>query len=560
MNANQRRLTTIVSVVSLLLLSILILATYNQTVKLYTVKFYQNDELITSISKEKNHPIDEKDLANLDNIIASLDSSYIYNWSTSKSKLVEVDLTKLNDDTKIYLYKELKFTPLEVIPTSEIKYEIEYVYEHNGKDPYAILTIEPEKDVNEYKVVVYVNNNVINPVGTNTYIVNYQTTNIKVEIAYQEKVEMFIDDTSISYGDKLDILYHFNKDNIIIMPDEIAFSYYLDKDCLILVEPVEKGLYYVKANYHGNTYAIDEAKGKLTITDGLPIIEEVPTAEVGYEETTLNNITLKGGKANVDGKFVWVNKDTYLSAGTKTYQAYFIPNDDHYQTIICDIMVKAYSFEETLQQIKEERIMILNEYRNLLTSTIHELPILMIDGKYKDTNIIWLVDSTIISINEVGRASELNAPGDYPVNMTAIITIHDVAEYVNFSFIYHIDEINNVVIKKHETTPLLMRFANKNNIKTVLERLNNNQENITNTYSVVVNDDLFNYKEESNIIKVDLLEKQDHLYEYVAKCQRIRLISEVILWKIISNEDKNNNMQLINSIKINKYSLEGEIK
>ncbi len=77
------------------------------------------------------------------------------------------------------------------------------------------------------------------------------------------------------------------------------------------------------------------------VNAGVTIIEEYPVASDIVYGHPLFTSKLEGGKANVEGTFVWENDDEVLKVGTYTRKVIFSPNDQQYQSreIVVEIQV-----------------------------------------------------------------------------------------------------------------------------------------------------------------------------------------------------------------------------
>ena len=85
----------------------------------------------------------------------------------------------------------------------------------------------------------------------------------------------------------------------------------------------------------------------ITINQATPTIKTNPTAGVCYRPCTLNDVTLIGGVASVDGTFQWMNTSEEVKVGANNYNAKFIPQDQVKYAVVENIAISVTpSFKE----------------------------------------------------------------------------------------------------------------------------------------------------------------------------------------------------------------------
>lgn len=654
MDFSKKRLITILSVIGLLFMlgltitSLFLLSNKKTT---YDVRFYDNNHLVGTITKDLEETISKDDLSSIENGLADYSEDYLHIWSYRKDHLVQVNFEELNRNADVYLYKvkghyqiiinEADFFTYSLLTDSEVTF---------GSD--IVFDINPTVDLTNKKLIVIVNNVRIKPNSDGHYHITNVNEDITINVTLENLIEFVPQDITYTYnGNVQTFAYAFNDSTINVLPSEVKVSYYRDSDLNYVVQPLNAGKYYVLLEYLGSDYYIDEmvlemlidkavpiiddftvnryyngteqritisdvvtnsngnitiaehgitnvgeqeviitiaesnnylskeVKATLVIEKAIPVLRTAPATSVGFVDHLLKEVKLIGGQMNVDGHFEWSNGAIVLSEGTRQYSVNFIPNDvDNYQIMSFDLSVNVISTAEMLRRIKVDRELIFNEYSGILKNNINNLPNLLTDGPRYESNITWIATSTAVTIDKQGNTSIINQNGSYEVTLLAYIIYGDAAEYVQFNFIL---EVNNQRTVKESSSA---RVPSLTEIKTMVENKKHERviENkvdildvvITKAPTEVIYDMAFLDNNPTNIkAEQMILETQEQEFTYHAKCRRVRVISEIILWRIISDgaadgsasslrdfENSLSQFKRIQQIKIYQNSLKGEIK
>lgn len=299
-------------------------------------------------------------------------------------------------------------------------------------------------------------------------------------------------------------------------------------------------------NYYGYSEEVD-----VVINKGIPKLESYPIVDIGFEYNTLSSVKLNGGKANVEGVFKWVDPSKYLEVGIKPYKVEFIPDNSNYETIEFEIEVETISTVEALRRIKKDRELLYSEFNDVLSGNVYGLSGLPINGEMYDSNITWLSNTTSMSVDKLGNISLLNNVDKVNVTLLAYITLGNTAEYATFEFTLHlVEELN--VIENEETLIIetiviptieeIVLMVSENNTKE-LEKIDISSYMISQSPKDLINNqNIESYNNKEYVLETNELIKEEQTLDYVykARCNRKRTISEVILWKIISDSAGSN--------------------
>ena len=229
-----------------------------------------------------------------------------------------------------------------------------------------------------------------------------------------------------------------------------------------------------------------------TINKGIPIISEWPTTIEGFDGYSLESVRLIGGNSNIKGNFVWTDDNIKLEVGTKTYNLSFIPIDSQYDIISKNIFVEVITIDQALFRIKKEKENLFNQYKHILVGDVSNLPNLKTLGDNYSVTIRWLSSSTVLSINNLGCVEILQRAGSYNIELIALLTYGDVAEYLKFVFNLNISEQAEIVE--------IDNFDKDNNVDSEIEyrTINYDNDHITEIK------DYSNFKRQEDYIKLSL--------------------------------------------------------
>ena len=229
-----------------------------------------------------------------------------------------------------------------------------------------------------------------------------------------------------------------------------------------------------------------------TIKKGIPIISEWPTTIEGFDGYSLESVRLIGGNSNIKGNFVWTDDNIKLDVGTKTYNLSFIPIDSQYDIISKNIFVEVITIDQALFRIKKEKDNLFNEYKHILVGDVSNLPNLKTLGDNYSVKISWLSSTTALSINNLGCVEILQRAGIYNIELIALLTYGDVAEYLKFVFNLNISEQAKIVEIDH--------FDKDNNVDCEIEYRTINYDND----HIAETKDYSNFKRQEDYIKLSL--------------------------------------------------------
>lgn len=276
----------------------------------------------------------------------------------------------------------------------------------------------------------------------------------------------------------------------------------------------------------------------IKVVNGVVEIMEMPSVSLGYEGENLNSVVITGGKTNTPGTFRWKENST-IDANKSTYKMLFVPNDlNEFEILEFDYVINVISYEETLRRIRIDR----NQVYTLLESSlsgvitkINELPLYATE--YRST-INWLSSSTILRVNDKGEAVIIGDVGIYKVTLIGYMMLGSTAEYLRFDFEIEIEETNKV---EKPNKPLYI--IPKLNLQKY-EQQRFNSESVDK--QVYVYTDKIDYQPHRLIVNESLdkvsinlldvyIETEKQKVEYKTRWIDRSIISEIILWKIVSD-------------------------
>lgn len=308
-----------------------------------------------------------------------------------------------------------------------------------------------------------------------------------------------------------------------------------------------------------NNYEAVKITKELEIIKGIPTIIKTPTPSYGHENYKLKDVELKDGLANIVGKFTWKEPNTVLTNNMKEFTYIFTPSDlDHYEIIEGSIEVEVLTPYEALEILSTERERLYEELLPIFEDTITELPKLPTNTSSK-VNINWISTHTALSIDENGVATIIGNDGTYEVILLAYLQFGDTVDYLQYSFNLKINNAKEL----NETNVKLAKKAQEESISTELEEevVETAEIDVSVLDSSIYQNDECNSEEveEKDNIKT-ITTKQKQRYDYQANVNRHRQISEVILWKVISDgaSDGNNNIKFLN-LRFKNYPIKKQL-
>lgn len=279
---------------------------------------------------------------------------------------------------------------------------------------------------------------------------------------------------------------------------------------------------------------------QIIVRSGVPEIIKLPSVRLGYEGETLNDISIIGGETNVEGIFKW-KENTTLKVGKHSYKMLFIPNEiTEYEELEFNYTLEVISYKETLRRIKTDR----NEIYDLLASALNDevttIDSLPLYGTMYKSSITWISSSTILRINNNGETMIIGNAGKYQVTLIGYMMLGNTAEYVRFSFEVVIPEENNIIQaptdNEVEIPKLnLQKYEQKELVddKKVNSQPFIYQEKVDYQSNVLLNVMDIEFSKLEQLVVNITTEKQR--VEYKARCTNREVISEIILWKIVSD-------------------------
>ena len=414
----------------------------------------------------------------------------------------------------------------------------------------------------------------INPILEDEYVFNNQIIEFDYEVLNSLNEIVDIDDISISYYDeqnqiidniidagRYSIKYHYtgliydiddvivnvvvNKQVSNVFVENKEFIYdgtvkeitiddvITNSDGVIKFENnnnISVGKYEVvvkveeSKNYLENSFVVS-----LTITKATPIITNIPNVNEGYEKGLLSDIDLTNGSSNVDGRFVWKDQNQELVLGNNKYKVLFIPTDSlNYNQVEFEIEVNTISITEMLRRIKVDRNDVYDELRDVLVGNIDSINKLPIKADKYGSQITWYSNSNIIKVDNLGNIHYLDVDCETTINLVGYINLYNAVEYVSFEFTLN-----------HQTGEVLLTEEVEEEVNEPIElsvdyEVDNNQTYYINPYHEIRNNIEVENKETTD--EFENIEYQEiNIIVYESKCNDLNTISEIILWKILTD-------------------------
>lgn len=295
-------------------------------------------------------------------------------------------------------------------------------------------------------------------------------------------------------------------------------------------------------NYLENSFVVS-----LTITKATPIITNTPDVNEGYEKGLLSDIDLTNGSSNVDGRFVWKDQNQELVVGNNKYKVLFIPTDSlNYNQVEFEIEVNTISITEMLRRIKVDRNDVYDELRDVLVGNIDSINKLPIKADKYGSQITWYSNSNIIKVDNLGNIHYLDVDCETTINLVGYINLYNAVEYVSFVFTLN-----------HQTEEVLLTEEVEEEVNEPIElsvdyEIDNNQTYYINPYQEIRNN--IEVKTNETNDEFENIEYQEtNIIVYESKCNDLNTISEIILWKILTDSAGDHVAYKTNEIKQERY-------
>lgn len=469
----------------------------------------------------------------INGIVQTNNEDYTYDINITEDVVVNVALKEI----------------IEIIPNKECKLVYNNIPLFAG---YSLVTKEGNLVETNDVLVKYMDesgNVLTHMLNAGRYTVSIEYTGDTYYAPSIETFELVVEKATPSVSLDNNVFYYNAKDQSIDIEDIITNS---DGEIVLSNNIFNKpGSYNVIVNIkESKNYKEINKEFAIVVNKGIPTITSYPVTLEGFEYNTLSSISLDSGVASVLGRFTWVNGSETLTVGANYYQAMFIPDDEFYEIIYLDVLVDTISTVEQLRRIKIDRLDLYNEYKDILDNNVYGLSDLPTSGNYYDSSITWLSNSSSLMVDRYGNVNLLDSATNKDVTLTALITYGNAAEYVNFDFtIFFVEEeiVNTVYVnEEHEEVEIIPT------LDEIIELLNNNKE-IINTHEFDINDmvivftpreiidnqniNIYEYNDISFEKAQSIILENEHtsIYMYKARCKMKHSISEIILWKIISD-------------------------
>ena len=280
---------------------------------------------------------------------------------------------------------------------------------------------------------------------------------------------------------------------------------------------------------------------------GKTVITKYPDVSLGFEHNPLSSVAISNGAANIPGTFKWVENAT-LTPGIRCSIIEFIPDDKYYEKISFNVDVEVISTSETLRRIKIDRNNLYNEYKDILNNYVYGLSDLPINGDTYNSNITWLSNNTSLSVDRFGNINLIENSNQTEVTLTAYITLGNAAEYATFEFTLFFEleteeKVETVELEEVIEIPTIDQIIELVSINKELKNIQEfnviDEAIFLSPKDIIDNQDIKLYEYDNNnlVSKVQdiIKEEQTSSYIYQARCNKKRTISEIILWKIISD-------------------------
>lgn len=276
---NKKKNIIIVSIISVILILgiLLFLLLSKDKPNEYKVNFYDNTDILGSYTLDEDERITQ---SIIDEVLSKIETDfekYSYLWSFNNDELIEVDFSKLNYDSNIYLHRILKE-------------EYEITVEKNDYFGYEIITTGPltenasasliinsNVDEDQYKIFVYANDKEIFKDEDGYYQITNINEDINITVKYLEILNIVsnMNDSYIYNGENINITYQvfdLNNELVNINSNDIEIKLYDELNNQI--DNINKpGKYKVIYEYIGDEYYIENTEKEIIINKETLIIK-----------------------------------------------------------------------------------------------------------------------------------------------------------------------------------------------------------------------------------------------------------------------------------------------
>lgn len=488
-----------------------------------TILFFVNGESIET----KIENVDETYLNSLMEKVEVV-KGYDYLWSYSEDHYEAVDMNNIKTGASIYIIKEKHVYNVSFTKDSNVEYEITSNEEYYLDNTLKFRLVKNDNYVSE----VYLNGKYIEETESSFYIIPI-TGDLDITIKNKEIIKVSKADYDYIYnGLPQEFKYALSKE-VNLDPNSISIKYYNDINHTDEVEfPVEAKTYYVVFSYTGDDYYIDDFNSEIQIKKGTPVIIKNPTLGDGYVGSALNKIQISFGEANVEGIFKWKFANQIITNTTEVVELEFIPSDNNYESISFEETINIITEDVQLRSVEEE-VEYLKEYINTNDIYKNGLPLFTSQSERID----WLSTDTFVSIND-GMISLIGPDNETRlVKLYGIVSYGNASEYVMFEYQFTKAEVAEV---KVEDSKKVIYVCVETNNDCLLDNIIMLQVDIRNTNDSE-NEEIINRKDYKHI----------NCYEEKIISSFIQEVSEIIVWKVISNKDKGSNDNSNNNIYLN---------
>ena len=268
---NKKKNIIIVSIISVILLLgiLLFLLLSKDKHNEYKVNFYDNTDILGSYTLDEDERITQ---SIIDEVLSKIETDfekYSYLWSFNNNELIEVDFSKLNYDSNIYLHRVLKEEyEINVEKNDYFGYEI-ITSGPLTENASASLIINSNVDEDQYKIFVYANDKEIFKDENGYYQITNINEDINITVKYLKILNIVsnMNDSYIYNGENIDITYQvfdLNNELVNINSNDIEIKLYdeLNNQIDYINKP---GKYKVIYEYIGDEYYIENTEKEIII-------------------------------------------------------------------------------------------------------------------------------------------------------------------------------------------------------------------------------------------------------------------------------------------------------
>ena len=181
-----------------------------------------------------------------------------------------------------------------------------------------------------------------------------------------------------------------------------------------------------------------------------------------------------------------------------------------------------------LRRIKVDRNDVYDELRDVLVGNIDSINKLPIKADKYGSQITWYSNSNIIKVDNLGNIHYLDVDCETTINLVGYINLYNAVEYVSFVFTLN-----------HQTEEVLLTEEVEEEVNEPIElsvdyEIDNNQTYYINPYQEIRNN--IEVKTNETNDEFENIEYQEtNIIVYESKCNDLNTISEIILWKILTD-------------------------